>query len=62
MKMSDKKTKVECRLVIRSDNEANAKVIDDLAIPDPEAATGEQIIREAIEKDSEDEGKPKNSG
>ena len=60
--MSDKKTKVECRLVTRSDDKVNAQVVDDLAIPDPETAAGEKIIREAIEKDSGDEGKPTNSG
>ena len=52
--MSDKKTKVDCRLVTRGTEKANAEAIGDLAIPDPEPIVGEQAIKEAIEKDEQD--------
>ncbi|KKN91106.1 hypothetical protein LCGC14_0219710 [marine sediment metagenome] len=53
--MSDKKTKVECRLVTRGTEKANANAIDDLAIPDPEPDVGEQIIKKEMEKGTEDD-------
>ncbi len=43
--MSDKKTKIDCRLTTRGSEAVNAKAIDDLSIPDPELAIGEQIIK-----------------
>ena len=43
--MSDKKTKVDCCLTTRGTKQANAKVVDDLTVPDPEPAIREQILR-----------------
>jgi len=59
--MSDKKTKVECRLLTRGTDKVNAKVIDDLKIPDPESTEGMRVIQEEIEKESEDDCKRNNS-
>ena len=59
--MSDKKTKMNCRLITRGTQKANAKVIDDLAIPDPELAIGKQIIQNVTEEKAEDGGQSKNS-
>lgn len=53
--MYDKKTKVECRLITRGTDKANANAIGDLNVPDPESTTGQQIIMEAEEKDVEDD-------
>ena len=55
--MSDKKTKVECRLSIQGTEKANAKAIDDLKIPDPEPIEGAQAIKEATEEETEDDSK-----
>lgn len=55
IEMSDKKTKVNCRLITRGTEKVNAQVIDDLAVPDPEPDVGEQAIKEATEKDVKDE-------
>jgi hypothetical protein len=57
MEMSDKKTKVECRLNTRGTDKVNAKVVDDLTIPDPEPTTGKKIIEELMEKETEDGSK-----
>jgi len=43
------KTKVECRLTTCGTEKANTQVVDDLAIPDPELATGKQIIKDALD-------------
>lgn len=59
--MSDSKTKVDCRLITRGTDKANAKVIDDLAVPDPEPAIGKKVIREATEEDTEDGNRTGNS-
>ena len=48
--MSDKKTKVECRLLTRGTDKVNAKVIDYLKIPDPESTEGMRVIQEELEK------------
>lgn len=53
--MSDKKTKVDCHLITRGTKKVNAKVIDDLAIPDPELAIGKQIIQNVMEEKIEDD-------
>lgn len=45
MEMDDKKTKVECRLITRGTDKANANAISDLNIPDPESTVGEQILK-----------------
>lgn len=50
IEMSDKKTKVDCRLTTRGTEKVNAQVIDDLAVVDPEPDVGEQAIKEATEK------------
>jgi hypothetical protein len=61
IEMSDKKTKVECRLNTQGTDKANAKVVDDLKIPDPESAVGEQVIRDVMEEGSEDDSETGNS-
>jgi len=53
--MSDKKTKVECHLTTKGTDGVNAKVIDDLAVPDPDPSIGKKIIQEAMEEEKEDE-------
>ena len=60
--MSDKKTKIECRLTSYGTEKANAKVVDDLAVPDPEPTVGEQIIKDATEEGTEDDDQTKTSG
>lgn len=59
--MKNDKTKVECRLVVNGTDKANANAVDDLAIPDPEPAVGEQAIKEATEKDVDEDDQPKTS-
>ncbi|GAI96478.1 unnamed protein product [marine sediment metagenome] len=49
--MSNKKTKINCHLITRGTSEADAQVVDDLTVPDPELAIGEQIIQEATNED-----------
>lgn len=46
--MNEEKTKVECRLITCGTEKVNTRVVDDLAVPDPELATGKQIIEEAL--------------
>jgi hypothetical protein len=55
--MSDKKTKIECRLITHGTNKAKAKVIGDLNVPDPEPAIGEQILQEEMNKESNNDRK-----
>lgn len=59
--MSDEKTKIECRLNIQGTDKADAKAIDDLKIPDPEPAVGEQAIQDAVEAESDDDSQTGNS-
>lgn len=59
--MSDKKTKVEGRLMTRGTDKANAKVVADLSVSDPEPSVGKQIIEEAIEKDVDDDSEQEDS-
>ncbi len=59
--MSDKKTKVECRLTTCGTDRVNAKAADDLSISDPEPSVGKQVIKEAIEKDVDDDSEQKDS-
>lgn len=59
--MGDKKTKVDCCLTTRGTKQANAKAVDDLTVPDPEPAIGEQIIQDAIEKKLDDDSQPDHS-
>lgn len=53
--MSDKKTKIDCRLTTSGTGKANEKAVGDLSVPDPDPAVGKQIIEEEMEKDSEDD-------
>jgi len=55
--MSDKKTKIECRLTTQGTSKANAKAVDDLKIPDPEPTEGARAIKEATEEETEDDSK-----
>lgn len=59
--MSDKKTKFESRLMTRGTDRANAKVVDDLSVSDPEPSVGKQVIEEAIEKDVDDDSEQEDS-
>lgn len=59
--MSDKKTKVECRLITKGTDKANVSAIDDLAVPDPEPAIGKRIIQEELEDDKQDDSQPDDS-
>ncbi len=52
--MSDKKTKVNCRLVTKGTEQADASANDDLNVPDPEPAVGKKIIQEAMREEDED--------
>lgn len=61
IEMSDKKTEIGCRLITCGTDKANAKAVDDLKIPDPKPAIGEQAIQDAIEEGSTDGGKTGNS-
>lgn len=51
--MSDKKTKVDCKLTTIGTDGANAKIIKDLNIPDPHPAVGKKIIEDAIEDEKD---------
>jgi len=59
--MSDKKTKVECRLTTHGTEKANAKAVDDLSISDPEPSVGKQVIEEMMEEDIDDGSEQKDS-
>jgi len=59
--MSDKKTQVDCRLITNGTERANAKVIKDLNVSDPEPVVGKQIIKDAMGEGSEDDSKTENS-
>lgn len=59
--MSDKKTKIECRLTTSGTEKANEKVVGDLSVPDPDPAVGEKVIKEVMEEDIEDESQSENS-
>ena len=60
--MSDKKTKIECRLIARGTEKVETQADEDLSIPDPESTTGKKIIEKAMEEDKEDGDKSKGSG
>ncbi len=61
MKMSEKKTKVECHLITKGTDKANASAIDDLAVPDPELAVGKRIIHGKLEDEEKDDSQSDNS-
>ena len=54
IEMSDKKTKVDCRLITCGTDKANAKVVGDLQVPDPDPAEGQEVIRNAIGTEEDD--------
>lgn len=53
--MSDEKTKLNCRLVTKGTEQADASASDDLSVPDPEPAVGEKIIQEAMREEDRDD-------
>jgi hypothetical protein len=53
IKVSDEKTKVECRLITKGTDKVNVSVVDDLAVPDPEPAVGKRIIQGELEDDDQ---------
>ena len=59
--MSDKPTKIDCRLVARGTKGVEAQADDDLNVPDPDSATGKRIIKEALEEDEENGDQQANS-
>ena len=59
--MCDEKIKADCRLIAKGTDKANAKVVDDLRIPDPESAIGNKIIKEAIGDETDNDDKPETS-
>ena len=58
--MSDDK-KIECRLKATGSDRANEKVIEDLAVPDPEPKDGKRVLGELMEEESKDDAESKNS-
>lgn len=58
--MSDKKTKVECRLTTRGTAKIEADAAEDLKVPDPDKAIGEQAIGDATEEDTNNGSKSDN--
>jgi len=59
--MKNEKTKIECRLTTCGTKVVNAKVLDDLVVPDPDPAIGKQIIADAVEEEKDDENQPEAS-
>jgi len=59
--MSDEKRKIDCQLKATGTSKANAKVVKDLSIPDPDPAVGKQILGELTEEESKDDEGSKNS-
>ena len=60
--MSDEQKKIECRLKATGTDQANEKVIKDLAVPDPEPKDGKRVLGELMEEESKDDDESKNSG
>lgn len=60
--MSDEKNKIECRLKATGTDQANEKVIKDLAVPDPDPKVGKKVLGELMEEESTDDSGSKNSG
>lgn len=54
--MDKKEIKVDCHLTAHGSEEIEDKANDDLSIPDPELAVGEEIIQKGIK-----DGKSENS-
>jgi len=59
--MSDEKNKIDCRLKATGTSKADAKVVKDLSVPDPEPAVGKKILDELTEEESKDDARSKNS-
>lgn len=49
--MDKEKIKIDCYLTTRGTREADISALDDLEIPDPDLATGKEIIRKEIKED-----------
>lgn len=58
IKVSDKKTKLNCRLITKGTEQVNASANDDLSVPDPEPTVGKKIIQEVIGEEEEDGSEP----
>lgn len=54
IKVSKDKTKLNCCLVTKGTEQADASASDDLSVPDPEPAIGKKIIQEAMKGEEED--------
>jgi len=52
--MSDKKTKIDCRLITRGSEAVNTKAVDDLSIPDPDLVKGKKIVLDEIDGETKD--------
>lgn len=59
--MSDEESKIDCRLKATGTSRANAKVVKDLSIPDPDPAVGKKILEELMAEGSKDDEGSKNS-
>lgn len=59
--MSENESKIDCRLKATGTSKANAKVIEDLSVSDPEPAVGKKILGELMEEGSKDDEGSKNS-
>jgi len=51
IKVSEKRIKVDCRLTTKGDASVDRKIIEDLAVEDPDMAMGECIIKKFVKKD-----------
>lgn len=59
--MSDEQNKIDCRLKAVGTSKANAKVVEDLSVPDPDPAVGKKILGELMKKGSKDDEGSENS-
>lgn len=59
--MCQKDDKVNVRLIARGTDKAEAKVVSDLDVSDPEPIEGKKIIQKAIGDSEEDDSKPDDS-
>lgn len=60
--MSDVENKIECRLKAMGTDQANEKVIKDLAVSDPDPEVGKKVLGKLMEEESTDDNGSKNSG
>jgi len=54
--MKKKATHINCKLLTRGTHKANAQVVDDLSIIDPESDVGKQIMEDLINKEDQESG------